>query len=168
MQLLASSLLLFYSSPPPPDGSQPLTLVTLSLSLCPARAQNNKVVILLTGRYAGKKAVIVRNYDDGTNSRPYGHALVVGLAKYPRKVTKRSSEKTREKRMKMKTFVKLVNYNHLMPTRYSLDVDLKASITPDVVENATKRKGASIEARKVFEEKFKTGKSKWFFSKLRF
>merc|ERR1711887_385141 len=58
--------------------------------------KNNKVVILLTGRYAGKKAVIVRNYDDGTNSRPYGHALVVGLAKYPRKVTKRSSEKTRE------------------------------------------------------------------------
>merc|ERR1712100_870110 len=109
--------------------------------------------------YAGKKAVIVRNYDDGTNSRPYGHALVVGLAKYPRKVTKRSSEKTREKRMKMKTFVKLVNYNHLMPTRYSLDVDLKASITPDVVENATKRKGASIEARKVFEEKFKESPS---------
>merc|ERR1711970_1666259 len=86
--------------------------------------KNNKVVILLTGRYAGKKAVIVRNYDDGTNSRPYGHALVVGLAKYPRKVTKRSSEKT----MEMKTFVKLVNYNHLMPTRSSLDVDLKASI----------------------------------------
>ena len=59
----------------------------------------------MTGRYAGKKAVIVRNYDDGTSSRPYGHALVVGLSKYPRKVTKRSSEKTREKRSKMKTFV---------------------------------------------------------------
>ena len=54
----------------------------------------------MTGRYAGKKAVIVRNYDDGTNARPYGHALVVGLSKYPRKVTKRSSEKTREKRSK--------------------------------------------------------------------
>merc|ERR1712061_373199 len=117
--------------------------------------KNNKVVILLTGRYAGKKAVIVRNYDDGTNARPYGHALVVGLSKYPRKVTKRSSEKTREKRSKLKTFVKLVNYNHLMPTRYSLDVDLKASITPDVVDNATKRKNASLEAKKVFEEKFK-------------
>merc|ERR1711904_398402 len=69
--------------------------------------KNNKVVILLTGRYAGRKAVIVRNYDDGTNSRPYGHALVVGLAKYPRKVTKRSSEKIRAKRSKLKTFVKL-------------------------------------------------------------
>ena len=49
-------------------------------------AQPQKVVILLTGRYAGKKAVIVKNFDDGTSSRPYGHALVVGLAKEPRKV----------------------------------------------------------------------------------
>lgn len=43
-------------------------------------------MILLTGRYAGKKAVIVKNYDEGTSGRPYGHALVVGLAKEPRKV----------------------------------------------------------------------------------
>lgn len=48
--------------------------------------QPGKVVILLTGRYAGKKAVIVKNNDDGTNGRPYGHAIVVGLAKEPRKV----------------------------------------------------------------------------------
>merc|ERR1711924_286308 len=45
--------------------------------------KNNKVVILLTGRYAGKKAVIVRNYDDGTSSRPYGHALVVWPVQVP-------------------------------------------------------------------------------------
>ena len=48
--------------------------------------QPNKVVILLTGRYAGKKAVIVKNNDDGTSGRPYGHAIVAGLAKEPRKV----------------------------------------------------------------------------------
>lgn len=51
---------------------------------CPP-AQAQKVVILLTGRYAGKKAVIVKNYDEGVNGRSYGHALVVGLAKEPRK-----------------------------------------------------------------------------------
>ena len=45
-----------------------------------------KVVLLLQGRMAGKKAVIVKNYDEGTSSRPYGHALVCGLATYPRKV----------------------------------------------------------------------------------
>lgn len=51
--------------------------------------QPGKVVILLSGRYAGKKAVIVKNYDDGTSSRPYGHALVCGLSKEPRKVRAR-------------------------------------------------------------------------------
>ena len=48
--------------------------------------QPGKVVILLTGRYAGKKAVIVKNNDDGVSGRPYGHAIVVGLAREPRKV----------------------------------------------------------------------------------
>ena len=48
--------------------------------------QANKVVIVLSGRYAGKKAVLVKTYDDGTNLRPYGHALVCGLAKEPRRV----------------------------------------------------------------------------------
>lgn len=48
--------------------------------------QPGKVVVVLSGRFAGKKAVIVRNHDDGTSSRPYGHALVVGLQKEPRKV----------------------------------------------------------------------------------
>jgi ribosomal protein L14E/L6E/L27E len=48
--------------------------------------QPGKVVILLSGKYAGKKAVIVKNHDDGTSTRGYGHALVCGLAKEPRKV----------------------------------------------------------------------------------
>ena len=42
--------------------------------------------MLLHGRYAGHKAVIVKNFDEGTTSRPYGHALVCGIANYPRKV----------------------------------------------------------------------------------
>ena len=35
-----------------------------------------------------------------------------------------------------------MNYNHLMPTRYTLDVDLKTTVTPDVLENATKKVAA--------------------------
>ena len=41
--------------------------------------------MLLNGRYAGRKAVIVKNFDEGTSARPYGHALVCGIANYPRK-----------------------------------------------------------------------------------
>jgi hypothetical protein len=52
---------------------------------CFADAQANKVVVVLHGRYAGHKAVIVKNFDEGTSSRPYGHALVCGIANYPRK-----------------------------------------------------------------------------------
>ena len=44
------------------------------------------MVILLSGRYAGKKAVIVKNNDDGSAGRSYGHAVVAGLAREPRKV----------------------------------------------------------------------------------
>ncbi len=49
--------------------------------------QPGKVVVLLSGRYAGKKAVIVKNNDDGTAGRSYGHAIVAGLAREPRKVS---------------------------------------------------------------------------------
>ena len=41
---------------------------------------------MLQGRYAGKKAVIVKNVDDGSSAHPYGHALVCGLSTIPRKV----------------------------------------------------------------------------------
>merc|ERR1712216_266202 len=62
----------------------------------------NKVVVVLQGRYAGKKAVIVKNYDEGTSSRPYGHALVCGLATYPRKVTKKMDKKKQDKHSRVR------------------------------------------------------------------
>lgn len=40
-----------------------------------------RVVIVLGGRYAGRKAVVVKSYDEGSNERPYGHALVAGIDK---------------------------------------------------------------------------------------
>lgn len=76
-----------------------------------------KVVLLLKGRYAGTKAVIVKNFDEGTKERPYGHALVVGIEKAPLRVTKAMGEKRIAKRSKVKAYIKLVNYSHLMPTR---------------------------------------------------
>ena len=60
-----------------------------------------KVVLLLNGRQAGKKAVIVKSYDEGTPDRPYGHALVAGIMKYPLKITKGMSEKKIAKRSRV-------------------------------------------------------------------
>merc|ERR1711862_1025121 len=87
-----------------------------------------KVVLVLNGRFAGRKAVIVRNYDEGQSDRAYGHALVAGIDRYPLKVTKKMGKKKIAKRSKVKPFVKVCNFNHLMPTRYSIDVTMEKSV----------------------------------------
>ncbi|XP_066109235.1 large ribosomal subunit protein eL27-like [Saccopteryx bilineata] len=83
-----------------------------------------KVVLVLAGCYSGRKAIIMKNIDDGTSDRPYSHALVAGIDRYPRKVTAAMGKKKTAKRSKIKSFVKVYNYNHLMATRYSVDIPL--------------------------------------------
>ncbi|EYU27541.1 hypothetical protein MIMGU_mgv1a014965mg [Erythranthe guttata] len=128
----------------------------------------NKAVILLQGRFAGHKATIVKNFDDGTRDRAYGHCLVAGIAKYPSKVIRKDSAKKQAKKSRVKAFIKLVNYNHIMPTRYTLDVDLKDVVSADALVSRDKKVTACKEVKGKFEERFKTGKNRWFFSKLRF
>merc|ERR1712118_133725 len=102
----------------------------------------------------------------GTPDRPYGHCLVAGIMKYPLKITKSMSEKKITKRSKIKPFLKCVNYNHVMPTRYALDVELKSIVTSDVVagSNPTARQNSRKEVKKILEDKYltslKTGKNK--------
>uniref|UniRef100_A0A8B9PI09 60S ribosomal protein L27 n=1 Tax=Apteryx owenii TaxID=8824 RepID=A0A8B9PI09_APTOW len=128
-----------------------------------------KVVLVLAGRYSGRKAVIVKNIDDGTSDRPYSHALVAGIDRYPRKVTAAMGKKKIAKRSKIKSFVKVYNYNHLMPTRYSVDIPLdKTVVNKDVFRDPALKRKARREAKVKFEERYKTGKNKWFFQKLRF
>jgi large subunit ribosomal protein L27e len=66
-----------------------------------------KVCIVLAGKYAGKKAIIVKQQDDGSQDRAYGHALVAGIERYPRKVTKAMNKKKLTKRSRVKPFVKV-------------------------------------------------------------
>ncbi|XP_022143316.1 60S ribosomal protein L27-like [Momordica charantia] len=128
----------------------------------------NKAVVVLQGRFAGRKAVIVRNFDDGTRDRPYGHCLVAGISKYPSRVIRKDSTKKTAKKSRVKAFIKLVNYQHLMPTRYTLDVDLKDVVNVDCLQSKGTKVAAAKEIKKRMEERFKTGKNRWFFTKLRF
>merc|ERR1711928_281764 len=119
--------------------------------------KSGKVVLILAGRFAGRKAIIVKNYDDCTHEKPYGHALVAGVDRYPRKVTNKMSKK------------KIANYNHMMPTRYSVDLNFdKNMINKESIKDPLKRKKARFAVRTKFEERYKLGKNRWFFSKLRF
>nr|GEU73755.1 60S ribosomal protein L27-like [Tanacetum cinerariifolium] len=128
----------------------------------------NKAVVVLNGRFAGRKAVIVKQFDEGTHDHPYGHCLVAGISKYPKKVIRKDSAKKTAKKSRAKAFIKLVNYNHVMPTRYTLDVDLKDVVTTDVLTSRDKKVSDCKETKKRLEDRFKTGKNRWFFSMLRF
>ena len=48
----------------------------------------------------------------------------------------------------------------MMPTRYQLDLDLKTAVTADCTETTTKRVAAGKEAKKLLEERYKSGKNR--------
>ena len=50
--------------------------------------KSGKVVIVLSGRYAGRKGVVVKTFDEGGSDRKFSHAIVAGIERYPRKVTR--------------------------------------------------------------------------------
>lgn len=131
-----------------------------------------KVAIVLSGRYAGKKVVIVKNLDEGTKDRQYGHAIVAGIERYPLKVTRKMGPKRIAKRSRIKPFIKIINYNHLMPTRYTFDLeDIKQTVNLECFKEPSQRKAAKKAVKKHLQDRYKndkTGKSKWFFTKLRF
>ncbi|KAG4079247.1 hypothetical protein HA402_006970 [Bradysia odoriphaga] len=125
-------------------------------------------IMILCGRYAGRKAVVVKTFDDGTADKQFGHALIAGIDRYPRKVTKKMGKAKLKKKFKIKPFLKTLNYNHLMPTRYSVSDVALEKVTVKDLKDPVKRKTHRFQTRVKFEEKYKAGKNKWFFKKLRF
>merc|ERR1711879_84384 len=142
--------------------------------------KSGKVVVLLQGRYAGRKAVVVKSHDEGSSDRKFPHAVVAGLDRYPRKVTKGMSKEKIRKRTQMKPFIKHVNYTHLMPTRYQCDFDIKKIVDEAVKEKDGFKASGEVrkQVKKVFETQYHDQTSvkkerqatglKYFYTKLRF
>lgn len=73
------------------------------------------------------------------------------------------------KRSKVKPFIKMVNYNHIMPTRYTLELEgLKGVVSNDTFREVSQREEAKKTVKKVLEERYQSGKNRWFFTPLRF
>ena len=119
-----------------------------------------RVVLLLQGRRAGTKAVIVKNFDEGKKGRDFPHALVAGVERAPLKVAKRMSKVKRERRSKVKPFVKIINYNHILPTRFQVTgefaqagVELKQVVTEEKLANKETRKELKNQVKKIFTDR---------------
>ncbi|KAI5289772.1 60S ribosomal protein L27B [Ascosphaera aggregata] len=128
----------------------------------------SRVAIITRGRYAGKKVVIIQPFDQGSKSYPFAHALVAGIERYPSKVTRRMGAKKVAKRSKVKPFIKAINYNHLMPTRYTLELEgLKGAVSHETFKEVSQREEAKKAIKKSLEERYTSGKNRWFFTPLR-
>jgi large subunit ribosomal protein L27e len=54
-----------------------------------------------------------------------------------------------------------------MPTRYNLDLELQQVVTTESLKEPSERLTARKAVKKLFEERYNSGKNKWFFQKLR-
>lgn len=96
-----------------------------------------RIVVVTNGRFAGKKGIIIRSNFEGTKIKKFPHCLVLGLAKAPRRVTKkflkRLEEKTKNlaekvakggdadalnKLKRFGVFLRTYNMGHILATRY--------------------------------------------------
>jgi len=98
-----------------------------------------RIVVVTSGRYAGKKGIIVRSNYENTKTKKFPHCLVLGLSKYPKRVTKKSLKKLEDRVKRLETqenkekgkaaleklkrlgvFVKTYNMQHILATRYKV------------------------------------------------
>ena len=111
-----------------------------------------KVVVITSGKYAGKKAVIVKVNEEATDKYKFPHAIVVGVESAPRKVTRAKTS--------MKVFTKVINLQHFMPTRLLLrsgfmgryNVEFKFENLPKASAPAADKKEAMKAIAKMFQE----------------
>ena len=103
---------------------------------------------------------------------------MVGIARNPRSVKRRINKKKFIKRTGVKPFVKNINQNHVIPTRFLVnDFDFK-DLKEENIKTAESRLAARKEIRKRFSETYRNLPSaktndkahnvKFFFSRLRF
>ena len=123
-------------------------------------------MVVLNGRFTGKKAVVVRVYDEGSKERKFGHVLIAGIERYPRKITKATVGKALERKSRVKPFVKFVNYSHIMPTRYNIESVLaeklrdslasdEALVADDSAGRSDGKKEALQNIKKIFQSRYK-------------
>ena len=119
-----------------------------------------KVVVITSGKYAGKKAVIVKVNEEATDKYKFPHAIVVGVESAPRKVTRAMDEKTVNKKTSLKVFTKVINLQHFMPTRLLLrsgftgryNVEFKFENLPKASAPVADKKEAMKAIAKMFQE----------------
>ena len=114
-----------------------------------------KVVVVLNGRNAGAKGIIIKSNYENTKEKKFPHCVVVGLSKGPRKPTKRNIAKLQARIKKLESsgdsveklnalksfgvFIKTYNMSHLLATRYAVKEDFGIAKSIEKLDNLEKK-----------------------------
>ncbi len=107
------------------------------------------------------------------------HLLVVGIARHPHAVKRRISKKKFIRRTCVKPFIKCVNQNHVMPTRFVVnDFEEIKELKEESIKGKANRKELKKSWKGILSEKYrslpdaktneKAGNIRFFYSRLRF
>lgn len=68
----------------------------------------------------------------------------------------------------LRVYVQVINYSHLFPTRYAFELEgLKGIISSETFKEPSQREDAKKTIKRQLEERYQSGKHKWFFQPLR-
>ena len=112
-------------------------------------------MVVLNGRNAGSKGIIVKSNYENTKDKKYPHCVVVGLSKGPRKPTKKNIAKLQARIRKLESqsdvtdrlnalksfgvFIKTYNMSHLLATRYTIKEDFGIQKSIEKLDNLDKK-----------------------------
>jgi len=83
--------------------------------------KTGRVVIVLSGKYAGKKAFVLKN--SNIESLCEKKIIILGIKKEMKKIKYNMSKRKIISNLRFKTFIKTINIKHVFPTRYVIETD---------------------------------------------
>lgn len=145
--------------------------------------KQGRIVILLNGRFSGCKAVIVNNnyLSNQSPQENFESIILLGIQKYPCNIIKKMNKTKIIQKSKIKIFLKSMNKNHFLPTRYNIDFGEENSekIKKFALDYLQKKNKLENEQKLNYKnqknfiknlliERYLSNKNKWFFQKLKF
>lgn len=119
------------------------------------------IVVLTKGRFAGKKAVVLKEAGDNM-------IFVAGINRTPTESPDYLPNWQKRRNEKFITFVKKLNIKHALATRYKADVGLSELNAEDITEDINIRTTFNSQANRILKSAFENGKARWLFSSLKF
>lgn len=125
--------------------------------------EKDTVVLLLKGRYAGKKAVVVGEIHEDSGRQC---VMIAGISKAPSQVSENMTDAQRKRRSDMGVFVKKMNIRHLMATRHKVESFFRKVSLPAEYTDIAQRRAAEKEVKKELQRIYTVNAQHWMFKKI--